>query len=416
MNQSKQSLENCRVCGSKNIVEVLSLGSQYISDFVKSGEEGHKADLVLGMCEQCRLVQLTSEIVSPELLYRNYWYRSGVNQTMQDALADISKSADRIVGLKTGDTVVDIGSNDGTLLRSYQVPGIVKIGFEPAKNLVEEGSKGGNTIINNFFSAKEYVAKSKDKAKVITAIAMFYDLVDPNSFVHDAADCLDENGIFIIQMAYQPLMLELNAFDNICHEHVEYYSLKSLEYLLKRHGLEVFDVELNDVNGGSFRVYIRHVGSKIGQSEQSMHDLEQLRSKEESDHSNELQAYVEFNDRIALLKEKTIEFVKAAIEKGQKVFAYGASTKGNTLLQYYGLNSDLVPFIAERNPRKYGLFTVGTNIKVISEEEARKLKPDYMIVLPWHFKNEFVAREHEYLNNGGKLVFPLPDFEIISKT
>ena len=255
--------ERCRVCGSPNLESVLSLGNQFISNFVDSaGEEAYTAPLELVLCNRktggCGLVQL-KHTVPRDLLYRQYWYKSGINQSMRNALADITDKIEKKVSLSQGDIALDIGCNDGTLLRSFRTKGLVLAGFEPATNLIPEAQVGTSKIINDFFGAGAFHREfDSRKAKVITAIAMFYDLEDPNVFVSDLKQILDESGICVIQQNYLPSMLESNAFDNIGHEHLEYYSLLSLEYLLGLHGLETFDVGLNDVNGGSFRVYVKH--------------------------------------------------------------------------------------------------------------------------------------------------------------
>ena len=217
-------------------------------------------------------------------------------------------------------------------------------------------------------------------------------------------------------MAYQPLMLKLNAFDNICHEHIEYYSLKSVNRLLKSNKLEIFKVELNDVNGGSFRLYIKHNNAKTPRpSFSDLKKMNDLFKKEMTSGGNTVGAYKKFAQRIEFLKNKTAEFIKREVSLGKKVCVYGASTKGNTLLQYYGLNAQIIAAAAERNPNKYGLKTVGSLIPITSEEDVRALNPDYLLVLPWHFKKEFIEREKKFINRGGKMIFPLPDFKIVDK-
>jgi len=412
--------ENCRVCGRKNLEPILSLGNLYVSNFVDENGEAIKAPLDLVLCSVddggCGLLQL-KHTVSQERLYRNYWYRSGMNKTMTDELHGIAQVAESIVRLAPGDFVLDIGANDGTLLRGYKTQGVKLIGFEPAKNLIQFAEQGTTKIIADFFNFSAWEKEFKGaKAKIITAIAMFYDLDEPNLFVADIARCLDENGVFIIQMSYLPSMLSQNAFDNICHEHLEYYSLLSLENLLKRHKLEVADVELNDVNGGSFRIYIRHQGggSNLNLKEGAAERVENLRSYEAKLNLQNKKIYDEFAARVENIKHKLFSFIKGEVAKGKKIYVYGASTKGNTLLQYCGLDHRLIVAAAERNPDKWGKKTVGTLIPIVSEEEARRAKPDYFLVLPWHFLKEFVERERDFLKEGGKFIVPLPEFKIIS--
>ncbi len=412
------TITQCRLCGSKNLESIFSIGDLYVSNFVDGTEnyESEKYPLELVLCNEksggCGLLQLR-DTVSNEIMYRNYWYRSGTNQTMKDELKGIAAKVDSLKHLQAGDYVLDIGANDGTLLRSYGTAGIKRAGFEPARNLSKWNSEGTDKIINDFFN---FVAWQKEfgdvKAKAITAIAMFYDLEEPNVFVGDVAKILDKDGVFIIQMSYLPLMLSQNAFDNICHEHLEYYSLLSLENLLKRHDMEVFDVELNDVNGGSFRIYIRHNGGAVdfpGGKER----VQKIRDDENNLGLNDKAVYESFAARVAKIKDELVGFIKSEVANGKKVYVYGASTKGNTLLQYFGLDSALIGAAAERNPDKWGKKTIGTNIPIISEEQARTDKPDYFLVLPWHFMNEFLSRERDFLANGGKFIFPLPEMKIV---
>jgi hypothetical protein len=422
-NDNVKIINKCRVCGFNDLSPIISLGELYVSDFLGSeeGDRAKKAPLELILCEEskggCGLLQL-KHTVSHEALYRNYWYRSGMNKTMTDELNGIAAKVESLLDLKEGDFVLDIGANDGTLLRGYKVKGISLTGFEPAKNLVAWNSEGTTKIIQDFFNLESWQKEfGNTKAKSITAIAMFYDLDDPNKFVADVAGCLDDNGVFIIQMSYLPLMLSQNAFDNICHEHLKYYSLLSLENLLKRHNLEVFDVELNDINGGSFRIYIKHKngGANIKISEGANKRIDYLRNYEKEIGLNNRKIYDEFVKRVYDIKDKISNFIKDEIKQGKKVYIYGASTKGNTLLQFFNLDNNLISAAAERNPDKWGKKTVGTNIPIISEAQARADKPDYFLVLPWHFLKEFKERESEYLKNGGKFIVPLPKFVIIDK-
>ena len=414
----------CRICGFKELTPILSLGELHISDFLgEQDKPGDKVPLDLVLCNErdggCGLLQL-KHTVSHEDLYRNYWYRSGMNKSMTAELQGIAGKVEEIVQLEAGDRVIDIGANDGTLLRAYRNPKIKRIGFEPARNLAEYNSVGTDRVFNDFFSlavwAKNFGAA---KAKAVTAIAMFYDLEDPNAFVEDVAKVLDpESGVFIIQMSYLPLMLSQNAFDNVVHEHVEYYSLLSLENLLRRHGLKVFDAELNDVNGGSFRTYIRHEGkgSKLRIPAAAARRVEKLRADEDALGLGDRVVYEDFVKRVHSIRDRLGAFIRQEAGKGKKIYVYGASTKGNTLLQYFDLNADLIPAAAERNPAKWGKKTVGTRIPIISEEQARADKPDYFLVLPWHFMDEFIDREAEFLIGGVKFIVPLPEFKIIGSS
>ncbi len=407
--------DSCRVCGKKNLESILYLGDQYVVNFVDSTDQKtNKVPLYLDLCNKknggCGLLQLR-HTVPGDLLYKNFWYKSGVNQTMRNALMDISSKAEKIVNLNAKELVIDIGANDGTLLRSYMSNGLRLVGFEPAKNLIKDAEIGTTKIINDFFNFESFKKEfHNEKAKIITSIAMFYDLENPNEFVEDILRILHEDGIWVIQMNYLATMLENNAFDNIVHEHLQYYSLNSLKFLLDKHNLEVFDVELNEINGGSIRTYIKHKNCKkysISKKVKETLDYEIKNSLDEN------KPYHDFAKRISNQKDKTIQFIKKEVERGKKVYIYGASTRGNTLLQYYGLDEKLIQAAADRNPIKWGKKIVGTEISIISEEQAREEKPDYFLILPWYFIDEFIEREKNYLKNGGKFIVPLPEFSII---
>jgi len=412
---------HCRVCGG-SLDLILSLGEQYVSNFLAPDQpDGPKAPLELVLCQQCWLLQLR-HTVPGEMMYQEYWYRSGTNQTMRDALADVSRSAAKLMHLKTGDSVLDIGCNDGTLLGSYAVPGLYKIGFDPAENLAVLSRKVADKVLVGFFDAERFLSESdlsKLRPKVVTSIAMFYDLEDPRKFVADIQRVMDPDGLWIIQMSYLPLMLKQNDFGNICHEHLEYYSLQALEYLLDLHGFSVVDAELNDVNGGSIRAFIRHRGADqniFGDQtyrEQAAVRLSSLRERETELGLNTATPYLDFAERVRRIKQQVSRFVKDQVKQEKRVFVYGASTKGNTMLQYFELDHSVIDAAAERNPDKWGKVTVGTRIPIISEAEARAAKPDYFLVLPWHFIEEFKDREHAYLSSSGKFIVPLPQFELI---
>jgi NDP-4-keto-2,6-dideoxyhexose 3-C-methyltransferase len=411
----------CRVCNGA-LDPILSLGDQYVSNFLAPEQpDGPKAPLELVLCQQCRLLQLR-HTVPGDTMYQQYWYRSGTNQTMRDALADISGSAAEVMHLKSGDSVLDIGCNDGTLLGSYVVPGLYRIGFDPAQNLAVLSRQKADKVLVGFFDADHFLADpdlQNRRPKAVTSIAMFYDLEDPNKFVTDIQRVMHPNGVWIVQMSYLPLMLKQNDFGNICHEHLEYYSLRALEYLLNLHGLSVVDAQLNDVNGGSIRAYIRNRTAdqnSFGDEtyrKQAAERVSQMRASESQLGLDKATPYLEFADRVQGIKQQVYDFVKEQIDSKKKIFVYGASTKGNVMLQYFGLDHSMIDAAAERNPAKWGKVTVGTRIPIISEAAARAAKPDYFLVLPWHFIEEFKARERAYLSSTGKFIVPLPRFELI---
>jgi SAM-dependent methyltransferase len=408
-------INKCRIDGSE-LIEVMDFGVQYVSDFVDDPKDGETSSLKVGIGKKSGLLQLFEQY-PPEKMYRKYWYRSGINESMIRDLKDIVESVKKWAPLRPGDTVLDIACNDGTLL-SHWDKSYVRIGIDPAKNLKQFSEKQANAIVEDFFSKKNFDSVSKVKARVITSIAMFYDLPDPNAFVADAKACLAEDGVWIIQMSYMPLMLEQNAFDNILAEHVEYYSFTVLNNLLKAHDLRVLDVELNDVNSGSFRVYITHKNAKGLKMPYHGQQIGDFRVKSLLEYEKVLNLlspdpYKEFFKRVQKNRQDTVDLLKKIKAEGKTVLGYGASTKGNTLLQFYGITPDLLPGIAERTPEKIGKKCIGTGIPVISEEEFRKRKPDYMLVLPWHFVEHFRNREKDMLKAGTQMIVPLPYLQII---
>jgi len=418
-----QSIQTCRICGSNKLTSILSLGEEYLASYTPKENEPEpileRAPLELIRCNRelnptaCGLVQLR-HTTPPNLMYERYFYRSGINQTMTDNLKEIVDQAMSIVKLRDVDIVVDIGCNDGTLLQNYKGKNLRTVGFDPAKNMFEFSKQSGAHIIIDYFSAKSFLEHyPNEKAKIISSIAMFYDLEDPKIFVNDISKILHKEGVWVIELSYLPSMLLQNAFDTIVHEHLEYYHFSVIEYLLKKFNLKVVDVFLNDINGGSFRVFIKHNDQPINDDAEKR--IQNLRAYEQKLKLDTDKPYKEFLQRCEQEREKTVSFIKNEVKKGKKIYAYGASTKGNTLLQYYGLDNKLIEFVADRNPDKWGRTTIGTNLKIISEEQARASNPDYFLVLPWHFIKEFKQRESEFLNKGGKLLVPLPTFQIISK-
>jgi NDP-4-keto-2,6-dideoxyhexose 3-C-methyltransferase len=393
----------CRLCGSGDMKSVLSLGEQYINDFVSREAVGRgiRAPLELVVCGSCSLVQLR-HTAPQELLYaRHYWYRSGVTDTMRRALRDITAEIEALVELRQGDVVLDIGANDGTLLASYATPGILRVGCEPARNLVEELRARADFVIDDFWSYEAYAMVAQAwggrKARVVTAIGMFYDLEDPNQFIGDAREALADDGVFVAQLMCLRPMLEKNDLGNICHEHLEYYSLQSLKYLFETNGLEMFRIEENDVNGGSYRIFARHLrGEGLAFDETiGVADLQG------------------FAKRLEENRDSCVSFIKAEVARGKSVYVYGASTKGNVILQYYGLDHSLITAAAERSPEKWGKYTIGSWIPIVSEEEARRAQPDYFLVLPWAFFDEFYEREKEWRARGGAFIVPLPQFRVV---
>lgn len=394
--------KKCRLCGHSPLNKVFSLGDQYINDFVTKDriEKGLKAPLEIVHCTNCDLSQL-KHTAPQELLYtRQYWYRSGVTDTMKRELKDIVDEVSSKVDLNSGDIVLDIGANDGTML-SYFPESVITVGCEPANNLVDELSKNCNKVIHDFWSDKVYFKAVNEyknkKAKIVSAIGMFYDLDDPVSFVSDIEKVMDDDGIFVAQLMTSAPMIAKNDLGNICHEHIEFYSYKSLVYMYEKCGLEIIEVSENNVNGGSYRIYAKKLnkGSIEYNEKASVKDL------------------LNFKKRIDEVKNKCIDFLKTEKKKGKTIHVYGASTKGNVILQYFGIGTDLIDYAAERSPEKFGRYTVGSWIPIISEEESRDMMPDYYFVLPWAFFDEMYKREEEWRSKGGKFIVPFPEFKVV---
>jgi len=332
-------------------------------------------------------------------MYRQYWYKSSLNQSMVEALRSVVDSIKSRVVLETGDVVVDIGCNDGTMLSMFPED-VFKIGYDPSNNLADEAQEKCDFFINDYFPANYPV---KARAKVITSIAMFYDLPDPRAFIDKVRSIMRSDGIWVIQFTDLLSMFQVNAFDNICHEHVEYYSLAVLKCLLEQHGFEVVDVLYNQVNGGSVRAYVGFKGVyAVTDAVSEMLKQEDLYMRSFDN------PFAAFSDRVTQIKEQCVEYIQHEHAAGKKIFITGASTKGNTLLQYFGLNKDIIPYAAEVNADKFGLRTVGTDIEIIPERQAIEMKPDMFLVLPWHFINGFLRSYHEYISGGGRLMVPMP--------
>ncbi len=391
---------SCRICGG-GLSMILDLGMIYPSEFVDSSEKKVKVPLTLTRCNKCNLVQL-KHTVNQDKLYRQYWYQSGLNKSMIYSLRNVAASIEKRIVLRPLDVVVDIGCNDGTLFDLYvDRDKILKIGFDPAKNLSGLAKEKCDVFINDYFTSKSYRSA---KARVVTTIAMFYDLDDPHTFIEDVKSILLPDGLWVIQMTDLVSMLKINAFDNICHEHLEYYSLDVLINLLYSHGFEIFDVEYNKVNGGSIRLYVAPSPCTFKRQNILSALVEENKYVDSFD-----DPFVAFSDRIKNIRKTLINFIKVELVEDKNFAVMGASTKGNTLLQYFGIDGSMISHAAEINPDKFDKKTIGTNIPIIPERESLKLKPDYYLVLPWHFIQNFIEKNKKYLDAGGKFIVPMPE-------
>ena len=411
----------CRVCGSSSLKKVIDLGPQYLQgSFIKPGKEMpslRKIDCTLVRCNPeedenaCGLLQMEHS-VPPEILYAAYWYRSGTNDTMRNHLKNIVESVVDTVGSAKHPSVLDIGCNDGTLL-GYYPKNFIKYGCDPS-DVAQEVKEA--TVVQDIFPSEELFSMLEGKKlDVITSIAMFYDLEDPVEFVRGIKRFLSSGGVWVFEMSYMPRMLELDSYDTICHEHLEFYSLAVLEKILSMGGMKIFKISFNEINGGSIRCYATHKENSKHDSKENDALLNEIRHKEFDLELDTDKPYHAFQKRIEKLKDELHDLLVKFKKKKKVVHIYGASTKGNTILQWCDIDNTLVEYAAERNPDKYGARTLGTDIPIISEKESRAMNPDYYLVLPWHFKDEFLVREKEALEKGTGFIFPVPVIEVFKK-
>lgn len=405
-------ISKCRQCGGKNIANVLSLGEQALTGvFPRTTSENiTSGPLDLCWCSDCTLLQMKQSYSLKEMYGENYGYRSGLNKSMVRHLSHKINSLEKLVSLNEKDIVLDIGSNDATSLKSY-VSKCRKVGIDPTGLKFKEFYSDDITLLPDFFSKSVFNKKFPEEfAKIITSIAMFYDLEDPNQFVNDIESILATDGIWHFEQSYLPSMLRTNAYDTICHEHLEFYSLKVVKTILEKNGLRILDVQLNSINGGSFAVTACKNNSE---HKSNTAIIDWILKQEEEMGLDTLRPYEEFSNRVFQHRKSLTSLIKSLVADGKNIIGYGASTKGNVLLQFCGLTKEEISCIAEVNEDKFGCYTPGTNIPIISEKEARAKNPDYFLVLPWHFRDDILSRETEFISNGGKFIFPLPEIEII---
>lgn len=414
-----KEITKCRICGNANLVSLIHLGDQEltgvfprnISDKVTSGP------LELVKCHPknsgdtvCHLVQLHHSYDSSEMYGLNYGYRSGLNQSMVRHLTSIVKHVLSLVEIKKDDLIVDIGSNDSTLLQQYPADkGLILTGVDPTGVKFKSYYPKHINLIPDFFSFANVDAKYPGKkAKIITSIAMFYDLEDPISFVKQIHSVLADDGVWVFEQSYLPAMLDTNLYHTICHEHLEYYALQQIRFMMDACGFKIIDVQMNDVNGGSFRLTV----AKNNSAYKANASVAECAANEKKMQLDTLAPYEQFRKNVEVHGKELLALIHDLQKKGKKVFGYGASTKGNVVLQYCRITTKDIPYIAEVNEEKFGSFTPATHIPIISEKEARAMKPDYFLALPWHFRKGILEKEKDFLNAGGKFIFPLPKIEI----
>jgi hypothetical protein len=414
------TINRCRICGNTNLVSLLHLGEQVLTGVFPSQPDTPltRGPLELVRCSpagyaaHCGLVQLRHSYEAAALYGDNYGYRSSLNRSMVEHLRCKVAKLVAFVNLREGDAVLDIGSNDGTTLSFFPEGKVLPIGIDPTAAKWRRFYRGDAVVLPDLFSAARVRSVLGEKQlRVITSLAMFYDLEHPQSFVNQVAELLADDGVWHFEQSYLPAMLSANAYDTICHEHLEYYALKQVQILAERAGLKLIDVELNDINGGSFAVTAAKKTSSYAVSP----SVAQVRKQEFDFGLDDPATYARFRNSVQQHRSELKALLSHLRAGGKKVVGYGASTKGNVILQFCDLGPNVLECIAEVNEEKFGRFTPGTGIPIVSESEARERKPDYLLVFPWHFRKNLVEREAAFLAGGGRMIFPLPQIEIVSQ-
>ena len=413
----------CRICGNTQLTPVVDLGSQCLASLFDDGrpENQLKTPIPLKVvrCDPdgtargaCRFVQLT-HTVPPEVLYNDYGYRSSINTTMRLHLQGLIRDIESRMPLHPGDIVVDIGANDGVSLLAYQAAGIIRVGFEPS-NIRPQQPDHGLVYIPTCFNAEDFRLRfPQQKARVITSIAMFYDLNDPGQFCRDVHELLSDDGLWIMEMSYLGAMLNHNSFDAICHEHLGYYSLQTLQHVIRETGFVFYDIAFNDANGGSIRCYLKKDLPSLQVPAENQRRIAQALNAEDAKGYHDSKTFSRFERNVSGIRQALIETLRDIRSASKSIYGYGASTKGNVLLQYAGIGPQHLVAIAERNPAKVGRYTLGTKIRICSEDEMRQAHPDYLLVLPWHFRDEFMAREQNLRTSGTKFIFAFPNVQVV---
>jgi len=407
-------IKHCRSCDSKDIEVVFDLGEQMLSGVFRSEnlDDIISGPLTLVRCNNCRLVQLQHSYPLDEMYNEGYGYRSGVTAYMSQHLQKILDFANEKISLKKGDYVLDIGSNDGTLLNHYPDDMYNRIGIDPVATKYLDIYPKDAKVVTEFFTKESYFSVASEKAKIVTSISMFYDLEKPVEFAKAIASVLSLDGVWVFEQSYLPAMLRQNSYDTICHEHLEYYSLAAIQHIVQQAGMTIIDASQNEVNGGSIRLAAVHGSSPLADkvSSEAIWLMEQ--EKNHNIYSNH--SFATFQENVHRQKLDLVRLLQELKKSGKTVIGYGASTKGNVILQYCGIGPDLLPCIGDITPFKDGVLTPGTKIPVISMEKAKAMKPDYFLVLPWAFRSDILLREKETIYNGTKFIFPLPFVEIVS--
>lgn len=408
-----KEITECRICGNKDLTTVLDLWEQALTwMFPLPSEEVEVWPIALVKCAWdhfCWLLQLKHNYDLEKLYGDDYGYRSGLNQWMVRHLWTIVEKIKTLVNLKLWDLIIDIASNDGSLLSAYGDSWLELLWIDPTAKKFAAYYPSYVEFIPEFFSADAIKSRTPKKAKVVTSISMFYDLPQPLEFVKQVKEVLDDNGIRLLEQSYMPTMIDMVSYDTICHEHLEYYALKQIKWMIDNVWMKIIDVVLNDVNGWSFQVVV----SKDVNRQANNEAITALLDHEEKWGYNSWEVFQQFKNNIEMHKMAVLDFFAKVKQENKKVIWYGASTKWNVTLQYCGITSAMLPYIAEVNDYKFGRTTPGTRIPIISEKEAHAMDPDYFFVLPWHFRKWILERERAFLGHWGHFVFPLPTLEIV---
>ncbi len=438
-----QEIHACRICGNPILSPVIDLGRQAIAGLfipphvdvlpIRAGRAGRGAGLNDGPSEHhwdepiplqvvrcqaqpgrasCGFVQL-QHTVPPSILYRDYGYRSGINPMMRRHLEGLVREIESRIPLRRGDLVVDIGANDGTTLLAYQQAGLVKVGFEPS-NVRPDAEGHGIVYLPTVFSRREFARQLPGRrAKVVTSIAMFYDVEAPREFCRDVHGILADDGAWVLEMSYLGAMLEHTAFDAICHEHLGYYSLHTLRRLVEEAGFAFQDITFNEANGGSLRCTLVKRDGGVPVPSANQERIDGAFAEERRRGYDTPAPYARFRANVQRVREELLGLLAERRRSGRRLFGYGASTKGNVLLQYCGIGPETLIAIADRNPAKVGRTTSGSRIPICSEDEMRQARPDDLLVLPWHFLEEFLERERPLRDAGTRFIVPLPQVRIV---
>lgn len=408
-------IAKCRICGNPELIPIMDIGYRtFTGIFPKTRDQKisrGKLDLVKCSAKGCGLLQTSHSFIPEEMYGMNYGYRSGLNKSMVAHLRTIPEMALSLVDIKADDLIVDVGSNDGTLLSFYPPYCRNLAGIDPTSEKFKQYYEKRVRIIPDFFTLETFRKHyPEQKAKVISSIAMFYDLESPIAFMRDIDGALADNGIWIFEQSYAPMMIDNISYDTICHEHLEYYSLRQIKYMADEVGFKILAVEFNDANGGSFWIAVSKPQSQFAECTDRIAEI-----LEKEKHYEDIATLNDFAQKSELHRAELLHLLRDLKKQGKTVLGYGASTKGNVILQYCEIGPDLLPCIADVNPDKFGSFTPETLIPIVSEQEAKAMNPDYFVVFPWHFRKGILEREQDFLARGGKLIFPLPSVEIVEK-